>query len=194
MIIGKVILVYIKTRCPQCGVIADMDDAREFQFCRYCGTKINVRASAQSMPVGQAAPAPYSGMPNLIIRYHSTNPSVMMIVRILFSNQVQRFGSGQSFSFYMPYGTHRITLQIGRKNYARDIYLPDTNAPVTIYASWNGRAHIEISNPPYVPPVQQIVYVPVQAPAPAAVCAKCGRSLREDDVFCPGCGTKKPNS
>lgn len=182
-----------------------MDDAREFQFCRCCGAKVNPRAAAQNMQVISASPNGDAGAvePNLNIQYYSINPGVTMIVRFLFSGQSQYFLSGQRFSFHMPYGMHRITLQIGRRNYARDIFLPDTNAPVTIYASWDGRAHIEITNPPYTPPaqVQQVVYVPVptpvnnpapapeQIPADGKVCPQCGRVNAQNYTYCVLCGT-----
>lgn len=185
-----------------------MDDAHEFQFCRSCGAKVNPRAAAQNMQVVSASPDGNNsnGEPNLNIQYYSINPGVTMIVRFLFSNQMQYFVSGQRFSFHVPYGMHRITLQIGVRNYARDIFLPETNAPVTIYASWDGRAHIEISNPPYTPPaqVQQVVYVPVptpmnsSAPAPAPeripadgkVCPQCGRVNDHSYTYCALCGTQ----
>ncbi len=206
--------MYIKTVCPQCGAMDDMDDAREFQFCRYCGTQVNIRSAAcAGQAVSTGANTDQSGeRPNLTIQYYSINPGVTMIVRFLFSGQVQYFVSGQSFSFRLPYGTHRLTLQIGRRNYARDIFLPDNNGAVTIYASWNGRAHIEISNPPYIPPaqVQQVVYVPVQtppnmavpapsqAPAPSPeptpvngkVCPGCGKINESNYTFCAVCGTR----
>ena len=255
--------MYIKMQCPQCGMIDDMDDSRQFQYCRFCGRQVNVRDAAYTAQAAQATPnMPAADSPNLNIQYYSINPGVTMIVRFLFSGQVQYFVSGQRFSFRIPYGSHRITLQIGRKNYARNIFLPDNNAQVNIYASWDGRAHIEIVNPPYAPPapVQQVVYVPVQtpmntpAPAPApmpgngkicpqcgtvndpgyvfcvqcaarleaeppkdvapvpeepdvkedspafeqeeqkeTVCETCGRTLHDDETFCPGCGTKNPN-
>lgn len=196
--------MYIKTLCPQCGAVDDMDDSREFQYCRFCGRKVNIRESAYGAQVTGATPnmpaTPDS--PNLNIQYYSINPGVTMIVRFLFSGQVQYFVSGQSFSFHIPYGAHRITLQIGRRNYARDIFLPDNNAAVNIYASWDGRAHIEIVNPPYTPPapVQQVVYVPVQtpmnttAPAPTPAngktCPQCGMVNDPNFVFCVQCGTR----
>ena len=133
--------MYIKTVCPQCGAMDDMDDSREFQFCRYCGTQVNIRSAAcagQAVSTG-ANTDPNGEQPNLTIQYYSINPGVTMIVRFLFSGQVQYFVSGQSFSFRLPFGTHRLTLQIGRKNYARDIFLPDNNGTVSIYASWDGR-------------------------------------------------------
>ena len=252
--------MYIKMQCPQCGMIDDMDDSRQFRYCRFCGNQINVRDAAytaQANTTSSNTPTA-ADSPNLNIQYYSINPGVTMIVRFLFSGQVQCFVSGQRYSFRIPCGSHRITLQIGRKNYARNIFLPDNNAQVNIYASWDGRAHIEIVNPPYTPPapVQQVVYVPVQTPmtnpaptpgngriclqcgtvndpgyvfcvqcaarleaeppkdadpvpeepdvkedTPApeqeeqneTVCETCGRTLHDDEKFCPGCGTKNPN-
>lgn len=171
-----------------------MDDAHEFQFCRSCGAKVNPRAAAQNTQVISASPdgSNSNGEPNLNIQYYSINPGVTMVVRFLFSNQMQYFVSGQRFSFHVPYGMHRITLQIGVRNYARDIFLPETNAPVTIYASWDGRAHIEISNPPYTPPaqVQQVVYVPVPTPmnSPAPTPAPTPEPAPADGMTCPHCG------
>ena len=252
--------MYIKMQCPQCGMIDDTDDSRQFQYCRFCGKQINVRDAAYTVQAAPTTPntPTAADSPNLNIQYYSINPGVTMIVRFLFSGQVQYFVSGQRYSFRIPYGSHRITLQIGRKNYARNIFLPDNNAQVNIYASWDGRAHIEIVNPPYTPPapVQQVVYVPVQTPmtnpaptagngricpqcgtvndrdyvfcvhcaarleteqpkdavpvpeepdikedAPAVeqeeqnetICETCGRTLHDDEKFCPGCGTKNPN-
>ena len=196
--------MYIKTRCPQCGMIDDMDDSRQFQYCRYCGKQVNIREAAYGAQVTAAAPntpaAPEQA--NLTIQYYSINPGVTMIVRFPFSGQMQYFISGQSFSFHIPYGSHRISLQIGRRNYARNIFLPDNNGTVNIYASWDGRAHIEIVNPPYTPPapVQQVVYVPVQmpmntpAPAPAPAngktCPQCGTANEPNFLFCIQCGTR----
>ena len=31
---------FIKAQCTNCGATLDIDDSREFVFCRYCGNKI----------------------------------------------------------------------------------------------------------------------------------------------------------
>ena len=37
----------IKTSCPNCGAVMEVDENREFAFCTYCGTKIILKSNVE---------------------------------------------------------------------------------------------------------------------------------------------------
>lgn len=190
----------VKMVCPQCGASLEADDTREFLFCNYCGTQIMNAAQryevTQNVNVGGTVVHRYdnAGKPNLIVNFTSTHPAVGLKMRFVYNKQLSYLLNGQTMSFHMPYGQQSIVLKIGKINYNRTVYFPEDNAPVTIYASWNKRAHITIDQPPYQPPAPPMPQ-PIAAPAPAAnriFCPKCGKPMDPSLVFCSVCGEKNP--
>lgn len=162
-------------------------------------------------PYPQAAaaqPAPAANnVPNLHIQYAAINPTVGMVVHFTATNQMNYYFAGQQYSYHLPVGMHQLVLKIGKISYNRTIFIREDNAPVTIYASWDGRAHIIIDQPPYIPvvpmqPGAPVAYyaapgqmygapmaAPVQMVAPKT-CPRCGKGLDADAEFCTKCGTK----
>lgn len=123
------------------------------------------------------APANNQFKPNLFINYSTINMAVTMIVRIVATGVKNQYMNGQGFAYRLAPGWNDLVLKIGKKNYARKVYINENNDPVTIYASWNGRAHISINQPPvpnmsYAPinrtPAATPVNRPPVAPPPAA--------------------------
>ena len=216
----------VKTVCPQCNNEIDFDDARDFMFCYICGSKINHPNKAaqdaqlsdqaedkESVPAAQPAPAPAPQPapapapapqpapapalhPNLTIHFASVNPAIGMTVHFYATNQMVYFMTGQQYTANLPAGIHQLLFRIGRREYSRTIFVRDEKSPVTIYASWDGHAHITIDQPPYGPvvPVQPApapVYYAAPTPALGAIfCHACGKQLEADASFCTRCGAK----
>ena len=140
--------------CPGCGAKLEFDDDHKTMFCQYCGNKIaNID---QNININENVTITHkkdiSSEPNLHITYASTSPEIIMVTRIVSSGQKSIFTNGQSASYYLPHGEQVVVLKIGKRNYNRKIYLPEDNSPVTIRASFTGRANIEINQPPYEKP------------------------------------------
>lgn len=214
----------VKMICSQCGAPMEFDDSRNVVFCQYCGNKmVNLAQRVEvTQNINMSGTVVHRfdniGKPNLIINYSSKSMDVGMKIRIVSTNEKSFFVNGQSISYHLPFGEQKIVLKIGKINYNRQVYLPENNAPVTIYASWNGRAHITIDQPPYEKP-QPVQPVPMyramkvcslcnsavsvgskfctKCGAPfktqnTLLCPVCGRTLSTTDRFCVGCGTKNP--
>lgn len=141
----------VNLKCPNCG--ATMDDGRDYLFCPSCGGKIinvaekvdithNVNVSGKVVHVQDR-----TNDPNLYISFNSSNPGVGMVSRIVTTGVKNNYVNGQTLSFHLNQGQHRIIIKIGKKNYARDIIIPNDNSPVRIYASYNGRAQITVDQP-----------------------------------------------
>ena len=89
-----------------------------------------------------------SDEPNLYISFNTTDPSVGMVTRIVSTGVKNTYINGQTLSFHLAQGSQTIVLKIGSRNYNRNIVIPPDHSPVRIYASYNGRAHITIDQPP----------------------------------------------
>ncbi len=146
----------VKMTCPGCGQALDFDDSKEFMFCRYCGTKIaNV---AQKVEIDQNISGTVmhkidrSGEPNLSVSYSSINMGVRMVL-VIDRAQKQIFIHGQSMTYHLSPGPHNLIIKIGKKNYARSIFITEDNAMVSIMTSYTGRGNIAIDQPPYVAPM-----------------------------------------
>ena len=148
----------VKFFCTKCGNKIESDDSRESIFCMRCGSRETVprRGFAQqtAAPAQPAAPAqtaapvqPAPKEPNLVVSYMSINPSVTMILEIPAITQSFMFQSGYRGAYSLVPGQHRIVLQIGRKRYARNVFLSSQGQPVIVDASWDGRARIDVKQP-----------------------------------------------
>ena len=148
----------VPSTCGSCGrSLTRFENSKVFKFCPYCGG--DVYASGSSNSVSRSVPL-YSQMntrgknsqksnePNLYISYNTINPSVGMVTRIVSTGVKNSYVNGQTLSFHLPQGAQAIILKIGMKNYRRDVVIPPSNAPVRIYASFNGRAQISVDQPP----------------------------------------------
>lgn len=143
------------TKCASCGrTLAKFDNASNFAFCPYCGGDV-YRNTGPAYIVPQ--PAARSNMmnmrtnnnePNLYISFNTVNSSIGMVTRIVSTGVKNTYINGQTLSFHLPQGNQEIILKIGMKNYSRTVYIPASNSPVRIYASYNGRAQISIDQPP----------------------------------------------
>lgn len=132
----------IDTRCPHCGAVMPFDDSRESMFCPFCGSEVfNELSSIDKTSV-------YSNEPNLYISFNTTDLSVGMVTRIVSTGVKNTYINGQTLSFHLAQGSQTIVLKIGSRNYNRNIVIPPDHSPVRIYASYNGRAHITIDQPP----------------------------------------------
>lgn len=144
----------VKMKCPHCGANMEVNDALDTIMCTYCGSKIanlkerievtqNVNVSGVVKHIMDR-----SNDPNLIISYATTNPSVVMVVRIVKTGQKNTYLNGQTQTYHLQAGVHQIVLKIGKKNYDRTIVIPADNSPVRINATFNGRrAEITIDQP-----------------------------------------------
>lgn len=144
----------VKMKCPHCGANMEVNDQLDMVFCTYCGTKIaNLKERievTQNVNVNGVVRhvMDRSNDPNLIISYATTNPSVVMVVRIVQTGQKNTYLNGQTQTYHLRAGTHQIVLKIGKKNYDRTIVIPADNSPVRINATFNGRrAEITIDQP-----------------------------------------------
>ena len=131
----------IDKRCPHCGATMQFEDTMESMFCPFCGGTVT-----NDVIIYQDIPS--SNEPNLYISFNSTDPSVGMVTRIVSTGVKNTYINGQTLSFHLAQGNQLIVLKIGSRNYNRSIVIPPDNSPVRIYASYNGRAHISIDQPP----------------------------------------------
>ena len=142
-------------KCPSCGATMQFDSSRAFMFCTYCGSKVaniaeQININQQLNVSGTVVHVQdRSSDPNLYISYNTNNPSVNMVTRIVSTGVKNTYVNGQTLSFHLAPGRQTIVLKIGKKNYNREIVIPSNNAPVRIYASFNGRAQISIDQPAY---------------------------------------------
>ncbi|MBR3341694.1 MAG: Ig-like domain-containing protein [Clostridiales bacterium] len=128
----------VEMMCPNCRSMMQFDDSRAFGYCPHCGCRVTRGFENVQNQVNQ---------PNVFISYNSSNPAVGMVTRIVSSGVKNTYVNGQTLSFHLAPGPQTIVLKIGRKNYGRSIVVPSDNTPVRIYASYNGRAHIDIDQP-----------------------------------------------
>ena len=159
----------VKMECPQCGAPLEMDETATHMFCMYCGTRIE--NLAQKVEISHTGTVVHkidrTGEPNLYIKYTSVNPVIPMVLRIESTNQKSTIMSGQDLSFRLAPGHQRLIIKIGPKNYARDIYIPESNEPVNVYASWNRVSQITIDQPQPSTPVTGYTRQTPQAVQPA---------------------------
>ncbi len=143
-----------KMVCPQCNAPLEMDDTKDFMFCRFCGTK--VANLSQKVEINQQVNVSGTVMhvndrtnePNLLISYSSSNPGVQMMVTIpSIGIKKALLMNGQEMSFRLPNGVNTIAVKIGKINYKRNVLINSAKGPVRFYASWAGRAHINIDAP-----------------------------------------------
>lgn len=153
----------VKMVCPQCGAQLELDESGDSMFCQFCGTKVeNV---AQKYEIQQDVNVSgtvvhkedNTNKPNLFINYTTINAAVGMVVRVVATGVKNYYINGQTFSYHMAPGWNDLVIKIGKKNYARKIYINENNDPVRIYASWNGRGQISIDQPP----VPMTSYAPI---------------------------------
>lgn len=143
------------TTCSSCGKsLAKFDNSKRFAFCPFCGGNVygNTRTSqAVVQPVirtNAGNKRMNNNGPNLYITYNTINPSIGMVTRIVSTGVKNTYVNGQTITFHLPQGNQEIILKIGMKNYSRNVFIPQSNSPVRIYASFNGRAQISIDQPP----------------------------------------------
>ena len=129
----------------------NMDDAREFMFCPYCGTKvvnvpqkveINQNIYVSGANTQRSGYSDYSNKANLIIDYASTDQTVPMIVALNCIRQKITLISGQEMAFFLPEGEQIVVLKVGWRSYKRKVCIVNGNHPVRIHASWTGVAQI----------------------------------------------------
>lgn len=142
----------VTMKCPNCGADLDANASKDAMLCQFCGTKIMNVADRVEIDHNHSGTVihkfDHTGEATLNIHYSSIRSDVTMVVRVVETGMMYNFINGQSMPFYLSAGSHQLVLKIGKKNYARTVYIPTEYAPVNIYASWNGRAHITIDQPP----------------------------------------------
>ena len=128
--------------CPNCGAQADPND----NFCTRCGSRISTSNQPITNPINNFTK---NNEPNLIISYTSINASIMAILVIKSLNVRLTMLSGQTLTFHLPEGEHRIVLKIGRTNHNIPIYILPSNQTVRINGSFTGRPQVHIDQPSY---------------------------------------------
>lgn len=132
----------------------------------------------QLNPGGYAPQAP--NKPNININFTCTVLSITMDVTFCTTNQKFLFTNGQSLNYTLMPGQHMLIFRIGNRIYNRSVIISPEIDSIRIYASWNGRAHINIQQifkssafqpayqpgyyapNPYAPPVQPQYQAPNQ--------------------------------
>lgn len=143
----------VTMKCPSCGATMQFDDTKDSMECPYCGSKVaniaeqvsitqNVNVSGTVVHVQD-----HSNEPNLYISYNTNNPAVGFVFRIVTNGVKGALVNGQTVSYHLDQGSHTIVLKIGKKNYSRNIVIPEDNQPVRIYAAFNGRGQITVDQP-----------------------------------------------
>ncbi len=142
-------------RCASCGgSLEKFDNPTGFTFCPYCGGSVSksttpaYSAQRHNQRQNTRSKRANNNEPNLYISYNTVNPSIGLVTRIVSTGVKNTYINGQTISFHLPQGQQEIILKIGLKNYSRFINIPQSNSPVRIYASYNGRAQISIDQPP----------------------------------------------
>ena len=145
-------MVYNVT-CPHCGGTTLFDDTKASMFCTVCGKEmynpsvpVSAPRQATNAPVYSAQPQYYDG-PNLYINYSTSYPGYPLTVMIGTTQETRKCMNVESMAFRLQPGPHVIYLLIGGRKYSRNIMIPMSNAPVTIYASLDRCAHINIDQP-----------------------------------------------
>ena len=147
----------VQMTCPNCGANMEVDDSRENVYCTYCGTKIaNMEERVhveQNVNVSGTVvhKIDRSNEPTLYISYASVNRGVILVTRIVGRSGKYKLISGQALPMHLEPGAYAVILKIGKKNYKRNIYIPDDRTPVRITAGYDGRAQIAIDQPAYTP-------------------------------------------
>ncbi|MBR6321887.1 MAG: DUF4352 domain-containing protein [Lachnospiraceae bacterium] len=135
----------VKMICPRCGASLEIDDAESMMTCKYCG----YQQANLTEKVEVTHKVDRSNEPNLCITYNTINPNVQMVTRIVSTGQKNTYVNGQTMTFHLPAGPQEVILKIGKKNYSRNIVIPEDNQPVRISASFSGRANIGVDQPTY---------------------------------------------
>ena len=162
----------VEMKCPSCAGTMNFDDSRDFMFCPYCGNK--VANLAQQININQQVTVSgtvnyvqdRSNDPNLYISFNTSDPTIVMETKIVSDNTnapsnafvgmvsklvppgaKHTYVNGQTMSFHLSQGPHRIVFKIGKKSYNKDIVIPPSNSPVRIYASFSKKPQITIDQP-----------------------------------------------
>ncbi len=94
----------------------------------------------------QAQQAPFDpNIHNLFIHFYSIRNDIRMSVAISNVCNYVVLANGQQLSFALRNGVYVVYFIIGRKSYKRTIMVSSQSMPINIYASWSGRAQINIS-------------------------------------------------
>lgn len=81
----------IRTTCPQCNGVMEVDDSRDRVFCPYCGTQL-VNFAQKLEVSGQIKHViDRSGDPNLYISYATINQAITMGTKILSTGKTNVF-------------------------------------------------------------------------------------------------------
>lgn len=143
----------VRVYCQNCGAEHIIDDNRESVFCSNCGASVTNTAfngyeaqNAYAANEGANSISEYNS-PNLYISFATVNNDVKMVVKVVDSGQKNYYLNNQTLSYQLAPGMHQLIFIIGSKSYSRTIYVSNAGEPVKVYASWNGRAMINIDQP-----------------------------------------------
>ena len=115
--------------CEKCGA-SNQDSSN---YCGKCGALLS-GASSEKLPEGAA---------NVLIYYTSIRPDVTMTTYFADWSEKMDYCNGDSKALRLNVGLHVMTLRIGNRAYRKNIIATDDKV-VKIFASWDGRAHIQI--------------------------------------------------
>lgn len=142
----------IRTTCPQCNGVMEVDDSRDRIFCPYCGTQL-VNAVQKVEVSGEIRHIiDRTDEPNFYLTYGSTNQAVSMNAKLLPDGAVNTYVTGQAASHRLEQGFHEIRIRVGNRQYLRKFYIREDNAPVRINVVFDGSVHINIEQPEFTNP------------------------------------------
>ena len=142
----------VKTVCPQCNGIMEVDDSKDRIFCPYCGTQL-VNAVQKIEVSGEVKHViERTDQPNFYITYGSTNQALSMSAKLLPNGTVNTYVTGQAASHRLEPGFHEIRIRVGNRQFIRKFYIREDNAPVRISVVFDGYIHINIEQPEFTNP------------------------------------------
>lgn len=162
--VDAIISIYYKTEnanlmpaptAPAVAAQASVQPVQQVQTAEPVETAAPVQDSPAPQPaITQTVVQDVSNQPqsanagNLYISYSTADPRVQMVTRIVSTGTKSVYVNGMTLSYMLQPGPQTIILKIGKINYRKDIMIQSYNAPVRIYASFNGKAQITVEQPP----------------------------------------------
>ena len=163
----------IQVTCPSCGSRIEIDNSREFMFCRYCGTKIltgtsytsadmsadpyedyGAGANADYAPAADVGFAPVPQYNQPVQQYNAPTAANLTIsystttpqypLTVMIGAEKWVFPDQAIQGFSMAPGVYTVSFFIARRGWRKIINIPPTGVPVRVSVVYAGRTHIYI--------------------------------------------------
>ena len=144
----------IKTQCPNCGALLDVDIDQPVFFCMHCGTRIDYAANNtndfqnssritedRDIVIQEQNTYIY---PNLIVTYTTAEKFLTLLVS--FNGQSFPLTDGATREFYLPMGKTVVNFKL-RKSWNRNIFIGRDNLPVNVHVVVGKSVKIYIEQP-----------------------------------------------